>query len=306
MFEELDLAALLPCIAAGAAAFTVIWWVAAALAADELRQGDEWRYDVNRINGLRKADVIYRMFPFAIDFLARLNQAALRDRLPEVRREILVAGHSRYWLPEEFLARNQVIVLLLAPFFAVTCVMALGPPGAVSALLLAGMTLWLLRRRLTRQARERLQAIKRRLPFLLDLLTLLMHAGSSFLSALQQAVDEFAGHPVSEEFGRVLADIKMGKTRTEAFNHLRGRLDDQDVSGIIGAIVQGEELGSPLAEIFRSQADVLRVKRSQRAETIAAEAGVNMLLPGVLVMAATVLIILGPFALNYLLFGWGF
>ena len=57
-----------------------------------------------------------------------------------------------------------------------------------------------------------------------------------------------------------------------------------------------------LAHIFRTQADVLRVKRTQRAETIAGEAGVNMLLPAVLIMASTVLVILGPFALNYMLF----
>jgi tight adherence protein C len=65
-------------------------------------------------------------------------------------------------------------------------------------------------------------------------------------------------------------------------------------------------LGTPLSNIFRTQSDLLRVKRSQRAETIAGEAGVNMLLPGVLVMAAAVLIILGPFALNYLMFGVDF
>ena len=46
------------------------------------------------------------------------------------------------------------------------------------------------------------QAIKRRMPFLLDLLTLLMEAGSTFLGAIRQAVVEFEGHPVAEEFGR--------------------------------------------------------------------------------------------------------
>jgi tight adherence protein C len=58
-----------------------------------------------------------------------------------------------------------------------------------------------------------------------------------------------------------------------------------------------------LAQIFRTQADVLRLKRTQRAETIAGEAGVNMLLPAVLVMVSTVLVIVGPFLLNYLYFG---
>jgi tight adherence protein C len=55
-----------------------------------------------------------------------------------------------------------------------------------------------------------------------------------------------------------------------------------------------------LALLFRTQADVLRIKRTQRAETIAGEAGVKMLLPAILVMKATVIIILGPFVLSFL------
>ena len=81
---------------------------------------------------------------------------------------------------------------------------------------------------------------------------------------------------------------------------MRDRLDDPEVTSIIGSIIQGEILGTPLARLFRTQADVLRTKRTQRAETIAGEAGVKMLLPSVLVMAATVLIILGPFVLSFL------
>ena len=130
-----------------------------------------------------------------------------------------------------------------------------------------------------------------------------MEAGASFINALRQAVEEFRGHPIAEEFGRVLADMSLGKTRSEAFEAMRDRLADDEITAIIGSILQGESLGTPLAQIFRTQADVLRIKRTQRAELAAGEAGVNMLLPGVLVMAATVLIILGPFMLNYLKFG---
>ena len=43
-----------------------------------------------------------------------------------------------------------------------------------------------------------LRQIKCRLPYLLDLLTLLMEAGATFLNALNQAVDEFRGHPVAD------------------------------------------------------------------------------------------------------------
>ena len=102
----------------------------------------------------------------------------------------------------------------------------------------------------------------------------------------------------------MLADMNLGKTRIEAFQAMRDRLADDEITSIIGSIIQGEHLGTPLARIFRTQADVLRIKRTQRAESIAGEAGVNMLLPGVLVMVATVLIILGPFVLNFIKFGF--
>mgnify|MGYP002528687368 FL=1 len=93
--------------------------------------------------------------------------------------------------------------------------------------------------------------------------------------------------------------MNIGKNRTDALQSLRERLSDDEITSIVGSIIQGEELGTPLATLFRTQADVLRIKRTQRAETIAGEAGVKMLLPAILVMAATVLIILGPFVLRF-------
>jgi tight adherence protein C len=206
-------------------------------------------------------------------------------------------------LPEEYLARCDIIALLMLPAYGYFSVGFMGPPGIVLAVsLTAGTSMWL-RHRLRTTAMARLVAIKRRLPFFLDLMTLLMEAGASFLDALHQAVREFQGHPVAVEFGRVLADMNLGKPRVEAFDNVRQRLDDDEITSIVASMIQSEKLGTPLSHIFRTQSDLLRVKRTQRAETIAGEAGVKMLLPGILVMAAAVLIILGPFALNYFFFG---
>ena len=303
---QLDPLAILVNLIIGLACGLLAWWVFAALNTADLEQDTEWRYDVSRINNLRRLDIVFRILQPPIQVIARLNRAAFLDQLPEIDREIQAAGLPRFWLPEEYLARCQLIAVLLAPTFFYFCLMTMGAAGGVSAILMTVLTAWLLRRRLTRLAQRRLLMIKRRLPFFLDLMTLLMEAGASFLESLKQAVREFEGHPVSVEFGRVLTDMNMGKTRSEAFDNLRRRLNDEEVSSIVGSVIQSEELGTPLSHIFRSQADLLRVKRSQRAETIAGEAGVNMLLPGVLVMAAAVLIILGPFALNYIFFGWEF
>jgi len=288
----------------GAAVFLFARWVLRAFETEDLQQGDEWRYDVSRINELSRLDLSYRVLQPAIQLLARFNRRLFRESLPEIQREIQAAGLPRFWLAEEYLARAEIMTLFAIPLYVYFFVNVFGPMnGSLVTLGSAVLTVWLLRRRLAVRAAVRLRNIKRRMPFLLDLLTLLMEAGSTFLAALRQAVEEFEGHPVAEEFGRVLADMNLGKTRAEAFEAMRARLDDDEITSIVGSILQGEQLGTPLAHIFRTQADVLRIKRTQRAEMIAGEAGVNMLLPGVLVMIATVLIIVGPFLMNYLKFG---
>ncbi|MFV0442458.1 MAG: type II secretion system F family protein [Planctomycetaceae bacterium] len=279
----------------------VFWWtLTKMLASDDAQQTDEWRYDVNRINELRRTSLFYRIFQPLIQGLAILNRRAFRAELPEIGRQVVVAGHSRFWTAEEWLARIEILALLLAFPITYFCLEIMGPPGVVIAGVLTVLAAFLLRRRLAAQSRRRLRVIKNRLPFLLDLITLLMEAGATFLNALREAVYEFRDHPVGMEFGRVLAEMNMGKSRTAALESLKARLSDDEITSIVGSIIQGENLGTPLALLFRTQADVLRVKRTQRAETLAAEAGVQMLAPAVLIMLATVLIILGPFVLSFM------
>ncbi len=287
-------------VVVGASLFILARTVSNTLHSEDLEQDEAWRYDVNRINELRRQDLIYRAFHPLVQLLARFNRIAFREYLPEIGREIQAAGLPRFWTAEEYLAKLEIIALLLSPAYIYGFIEAMGPAGTVMAVVLTIVTGWLLRRRLAARARYRLLQIKRRLPFLLDLLTLLMEAGSTFLQALAEAVEQFGDHAVGYEFGRVLSEINMGKGRTGALEAMRDRLNDDEITSIVGSIIQGEELGTPLAKLFRTQADVLRIKRTQRAETIAGEAGVKMLLPAVLVMASTVLIILGPFVLGFL------
>ncbi len=247
---------------------------------------------------------MYRLFQPVIQFFARFNRGAFRDQLPEIQREIQCAGLPRCWLAEEYLGKLEFIALLLSPFIFFGCIQMMGAAGVILGIVLTLLTMLLLRRNLTLTAQTRLTKIKRRLPFMLDLMTLLMEAGTTFLHALEQAVGEYRGHPLSQEFNRVLLDMNLGKTRRQAFEAMRDRLQDDEITSIIGSMIQAEQLGTPLSGVFRTQADVLRLKRSQRAEAIAGEAGVKMLLPGVLVMASTVIVIIGPFAINFLIFGF--
>lgn len=284
----------------GAAVFVLLRTVKNTLHSDDLSQDLEWRYDINRINELRKIDVLYRYFQPLMHFLARFNRGAFKSTLVDMHREIQAAGLPRYWTAAEYLAKLQVQALLFSPVIFYFCLNVMEMPGIVMASVLTVLLAYILRRQLASRARYRLLLIKRRMPFMLDLLTLLMEAGATFMQALKQGVQEFRFHPVGVEFSRVLAEMNMGKSRTNSLEALRDRLSDDEITGIVGSIIQGEQLGTPLARIFRTQAEVLRMKRTQRAETMAGEAGVNMLLPAILIMASTVLVILGPFLLSFI------
>lgn len=300
----MDAGAMVPTVTAGAAVFVFAFWIARSLQTGDLEQGNEWRFDVTRINDLRRSDSTYRLFQPLIQFFARFNRGAFADYLPGIHREIQAAGMPRSWLPEEYLAKLQLIALILSPFLIYGFTAWMGASGILIGITLTILLMFLLRRGLTQKANARLTTIKRRMPFMLDLMTLLMEAGTTFLHALEQAVSEYRGHPLSQEFARVLTDMNLGQTRKQAFESMRDRLQDDEITSIISSMLQAEQLGTPLSAVFRTQADVLRLKRSQRAEAIAGEAAVKMLLPGVLVMAATVIVILGPFALNFLIFGF--
>lgn len=288
------------CALIGMGVFAFVLTIVKSLYSTDAEQDDAWQYDVSRINQLRRISPLYRLFQPVIQLFARFNRGMFPEALPEIAREVQAAGLPRYWTGAEYLARLELIAMLLSPAFVYVSVSMFGAAGILLAGVLSILTAYMLRRRLAKQAQYRLLMIKRRLPFLLDLLTLLMEAGSTFLQSLREAVDEFDDHPVGVEFGRVLGELSMGKTRTEALEAMRDRLQDDEITSIVGSVVQGEQLGTPLALLFRTQADVLRIKRTQRAETIAGEAGVKMLGPAVLVMAATVIIILGPFILNFI------
>ena len=87
-------------------------------------------------------------------------------------------------MAEEYLARLELLAILALPLYVCFFVSSYGRIGFVYAAIAMPSTAWLLRWRLAHQANSRLRSIQRRMPFLLDLLTLLMEAGATFLQAL--------------------------------------------------------------------------------------------------------------------------
>ena len=147
---------------------------------------------------------------------------------------------------------------------------------------------------LSKRIKKRSTDIVLQLPDALDLLTISVEAGLGFDAALAKVVEKMEG-PLVDEFGQALAEVRMGRTRRDALRDVANRADARPVANFIGAIVQAEQLGVPIAKVLQIQSQQLRVERRQRAEEAAAKAPVKMLFPMVGCIFPTIfIVILGP------------
>jgi len=111
------------------------WWLFRVLQTEDMEQGAEWRYDVTRINELRRIDLIYRVFQPVIQILSRFNRTVFREGLPRLQQEIQAAGLPRYWMAEEYLARIELVTLFLIPLLVYCFFDLFGGVGLLLALL---------------------------------------------------------------------------------------------------------------------------------------------------------------------------
>ena len=145
---------------------------------------------------------------------------------------------------------------------------------------------------------KRQETMQQALPDSLDLLTISVEAGLGFDAAVAQVARNTEG-PLAADFFRLMQEMQIGKTRSEAFRALADRSDIAELKGFTSAIVQADTLGIPVAQVLRQQADEMRVKRMQRAEEKAMKVPVKILFPTVLfILPALFVVIIGPGAIS--------
>ena len=144
------------------------------------------------------------------------------------------------------------------------------------------------------RVRRRQHEILLQIPDALDLLTISVRAGLGFDGALGKVVEKLKG-PLTEEFRRALAEIRVGKARRDALRDIIPRTEVPALTNFIGAIIQAEQLGVSISKVLQVQSEQLRIERRQRAEAMAAKAPIKMLFPLVgCIFPSLFIVILGP------------
>ncbi len=216
------------------------------------------------------------------------------------RRKLLLAGQPGTEPLDRFLALRVITVALIPAWFFLSFFvlpMEGRAPLAVFGLLTAFSVLGP-DAILNRKVAERQHAIRVKLPDILDLLTISVEAGLGFEQALDRTVAAVPG-PLSEEFVRMLNEVRAGSSRAEAMRALDERTDVPEVRSFVLAILQADTFGVSIGRVLRSQADEMRVKRRQLAQEEAQKAPVKMLIPMVFcIFPSLFVVVIGPAIIN--------
>lgn len=147
---------------------------------------------------------------------------------------------------------------------------------------------------LRQRARRRQHAILRALPDALDMLTVGVAAGLAFESAMLRVGEKWK-NALTEEFARAVAEMRVGMPRNEALTRMADRCGVQELTTFVAILVQSSQLGVSIADVLHAQAAQMRIRRRQRAEELARQAGIKMLFPLLFfIFPAILVVILGP------------
>lgn len=225
----------------------------------------------------KKIDILLRDagFPFktAIDF--RLFQL------------VLCAGLSLpiiiFFFPS---AQNKMMVLMIA---------------IVMAILGLRLPVFYLGKKKTARIKE----INKSMADYFDTVNLLLEAGMGLDLALAEVSKKIKG-PLSDEFNQTLEDMKLGKSRREAFYDLRKRVPSDSFQSLITSLIQADHLGIGMAKVLGNLTLRIREQRREAAREQAMKAPVKMLFPMVFfIFPALFIIILGPLVIQLVTKGLG-
>jgi len=257
----------------------------------------------SKISALRKRSSGSFLRTVVVGALARENERRLPARyLARIDRELVKAGR-----PHELRAAEiAACVELGGVFFAIVGFVfvrwsGLGLATWLGFVVFGGGSplLWV-----HDKVKARHRAIGRELPYDLDLLTLAVEAGLDFAAALAKVVEKGRQGPLSVELSVTLKELRLGKTREEALHNLADRVGLFALTSFVRALVQADRLGTPLGKVLRVLSAQMRQERTQRAEKLANEAPVKLLIPLIGCIFPTIFLMLfGPIVYQVFLGG---
>jgi tight adherence protein C len=151
----------------------------------------------------------------------------------------------------------------------------------------------------------RIKSINISMPDYFDTVNLLLEAGMGLDLALAEISQKIKG-PLADEFLQTLEDMKLGKSRREAFYELRRRVPSDSFQSVITSLIQADQLGIGMAKVLGNLTVRIREQRREAAREQAMKAPIKMLFPMIFFIFPSIfIVILGPMAITLVTKGLG-
>ncbi len=123
-----------------------------------------------------------------------------------------------------------------------------------------------------------------------------LSAGLSFQQAMENIAREMPD-PIANEFGRVVKEMRLGKTTEKALSDMMERIPSKDLSIALNAVLIQHQVGGNLSEILESIAETIEDRRRVRKEikVLTAQGRISGIIVGLLpLFLGIILVILNP------------
>lgn len=141
---------------------------------------------------------------------------------------------------------------------------------------------------------QRQAQVRKSLPDVIDLLAVSAEAGTGLDGALSAVLRRKPG-PLADEFGRLLFEMRLGKSRHEAWADMAKRVGLPELQSFVATLEQADQMGVSIANTLRAQSDAMRLKQSLMIRQQAATLALKMVFPLVFcILPALFVVVLGP------------
>lgn len=118
-----------------------------------------------------------------------------------------------------------------------------------------------------------MRCISKKLLYMLDLIALMMSAGSTFIEVIEVIIYDDLQDDFNQELRFVIAEMEMGITRAVALENITHCVFIDTLLFVVGVINQVDRLGTSLFIIFFVQVQMLWMYRLICAEKLAVSVG---------------------------------
>jgi len=228
--------------------------------------------------------------------LARWNRSRLKKQLRSIRNDyslsLPVAESVAVWQLQSIIAAAVVFIFLRLTKFGFVSAMFWSVMTAVGFLIVRF-------RRSVKEAKQVRRQIKSRLPYVMELIALLLDTGGGMtMEAFRTAAKDNQQHPIGRLLRDLVSRVDDGSGLVEALPEWAKDFDDPDLSNVAVVIRTSEEKGAPLHETLRALADQLRIRRLEQLEAAAEQAKVQMTGPVFVVVISCLIVAAAPLSLT--------